>query len=110
MFDKLNSRRTVKEGIDTTNMEFVKLQEYLGQTIKVDGFFFTDGKFGEQVVLVAKGSLVNMPQRAVEQFKKIEADDDMLHATLTGKLGVRVDKMVETKNGTTVAYTLVDLK
>ena len=110
MFDKLNARRTVREGIDTDSMEFVKLQEYLGQTIKADGFFFTDGKFGEQVVVVANGTLVNMPQRAVKQFKAIEENEEMLHATLTGHLGIEVTKMVKTKNGETVSYKLVDLK
>lgn len=109
MFESLNIRRTVKEEIDTTEMDFVKLNEFIGRTVKVDGFFFTDGKFGKQVVIVAEGKLINMPQRAVEQFEKIEANEEMLHAALTDKLGIKIDKMIKTKNGDTVAYTLIDL-
>ena len=42
MFEKFNKQyqNTVKEGIDTDSMEFVKLKEFEGKTIKVDGFFF----------------------------------------------------------------------
>ena len=52
LFDNLNQRSTVKAGIDTTEMDFVKLGEFEGEEIMVDGFFFTDGQYGRQVVVV----------------------------------------------------------
>lgn len=108
MFEKLNRRNTVKDGIDTQAMEFKPLKDFCGTKIKVDGFFFTDGRFGTQVVVVGNGYLINMPKRAVEQFEKISADDRMLDAVLAGKLEIRNIKMLETKNGQTVAYDFYD--
>lgn len=108
MFEKLNRRNTVKDGIDTQAMEFKPLKDFCGTKIKVDGFFFTDGRFGTQVVVVGNGYLINMPKRAVEQFEKISSDDKMLDAVLAGKLELRDIKMLETKNGQTVAYDFCD--
>lgn len=109
MFAELNTyRMTVKEGIDTQNMEFKALKEFCGHDFVVDGFFFSEGKFGKQVVVVGEGYLINMPNRAVEAFEKIEADKNMLQAVLDGHLGIKDIKMVDTKNGTTAAYTFYD--
>lgn len=105
-FEKLNLRRTVKESIDTNEMEFKPLKDYCGQTVKCNGFFFTDGKYGEQVVVVGETTLINMPKRAVEQFKQISADDEAVKAVLDGKLVLTDIKMAETKNGTTTIYKL----
>lgn len=105
-FEKLNLRRTVKEGIDTNEMEFKPLKEFCGQTLACNGFFFTDGKYGEQVVVVGESALINMPKRAVEQFKQIASDDEAVKAVLSGKLVITEIKMAETKNGTTTIYKL----
>ena len=108
MFEKLNRRSTVKEGIDTQEMEFKPLKDFCGAKLKVDGFFFTDGRFGTQVVVVANGYLINMPKRAVEQFEQIAHDDKMLDAVMAGKMEIKNIKMLETKNGQTVAYDFAD--
>ena len=110
MFNELNKfRDTVREGIDTSNMEFKSLKELCGHEIDVDGFFFNDSKFGKQVVVVGEGYLINMPSRAVESFEKIAENEDMLKAVLKGHLGLVDIHMIETKNGTTVAYTFKDI-
>lgn len=110
MFNELNKfRDTVREGIDTSNMEFKSLKEFCGHEIDVDGFFFNDSKFGKQVVVVGEGYLINMPARAVEAFEKIAENEDMLKAVLKGHLGLVDIHMIETKNGTTVAYTFKDI-
>ena len=75
----------------------------------MDGFFFNDSKFGKQVVVVGEGYLINMPSRAVESFEKIAENEDMLKAVLKGHLGLVDIHMIETKNGTTVAYTFKDI-
>ena len=68
LFEKLNRKSTVKEGIDLQSMEFKNIREFEGQTIHVDGFFFTRGTYGEQVVVVGNGYKINMPKKAVEDF------------------------------------------
>ena len=109
MFRELNKYvDTVREGIDTSDMEFRPLKDFCGKRIKVDGFFFTEGKFGKQVVVVGNGFLINMPGRAVETFEDIQNNEDMLKGVLEGHLCIRDIKMVETKNGTTAAYKLDD--
>lgn len=105
MFEKLNkSIKTIKDGIDLKEMDFVKLNKFIGQSISVDGFFFTNGKYGKQVVVVGNGCKVNMPQRAVEQFEMIQDDREMLDAVLAGHL--KITDIYEKSN--TTGYTLAD--
>lgn len=106
MFESLNKKRTIMVGVDTEGMEFKKLKDFLNTDIPVKGFFFTTNKIsGElQVVVVAENCLVNMPRRAVAQFKTIEENPEMLKAVLAGKLTIEVGDMVKTKQGATVQY------
>lgn len=109
MFNELNKyTKTVKDGIDTENMDYIGLKDCCGKTLTVDGFFFTDGNYGKQVVVVANGYLINMPKRAVEQFEEIATNKKMLDAVLDGNLVITEIKMKATKNGTTAIYTLQD--
>lgn len=108
MFNELNNKRTVKDGINTDNMEFKGLKEFIGTTVQVDGFFFTNSKYGKQVVVVGNGCLINMPARAVEVFESIANIPEQLEAVLAGHLALTDIKSVSTKNGTTTAYTLTD--
>lgn len=110
MFNELNNNnRTIKEGIDTRKMNFRPLKDFVGQRINVDGFIFTEGKYGKQVVVVGNGCLINMPARAVEVFETIAHDNVMLKAVLDGKLALTEIEPIETKNGTTTTYTLTDV-
>ena len=84
MFGELNKKSTVKEGIDTSNMEFKKLREFIGSSVNPVGFFITDGKFGEQAVIVTKDCLVNMPSYATETFKNLT--DEQIEAIKDGKM------------------------
>lgn len=111
MFSELNKvRKTVKEGIETRDLEFKKLHEFAGQTIEVDGFFFsTAGDYGKSVAVVGNGYNINMPQRAVEQFEQIANDEKMLQAVLDGKLVIKnIVANVKTPKGKTTAYELAD--
>lgn len=107
-FNRLNKRSTVMAGIDTNNMEFKPLKDFCGKKIECKGFFFTDGKYGKQVVVVGNGYLVNMPSRAVEQFEMIAGDSNALDAVLKGCLVLDDIKMINTRNGNTTAYTLTN--
>lgn len=109
MFAKLNNyKKTVRDGIDTDKMEFKPLKDLCGQHIKVDGFFFTTGKYGKQVVVVGNGVLINMPERCVAQFEDIAADEEMLKAVLEGHLMLDNIAMKTTKNGTTTIFDYAD--
>ena len=90
MFEQFNRVNTVREGIDLGSMEFRKLREFAGQSIHVDGFFFTRSKFGEQVVVVGNGYKINMPGRAVEEFKKMMGSKELLDAILSGHMMIQV--------------------
>lgn len=110
MFDKLNNKRvTVREDINTENMEFKPIKDFVGQTIKVDGFFFTTGgHYGKQVVVVGNGYLINMPKRAVETFEQVANNDDMLNAVLGGHMIITDIKPIKTRNGDSTGYTFKD--
>ena len=111
MFNELNKQftNTVKEGINTDDMEFAPLKDFVGKTIKVDGFFFTKGQYGEQVVVVGNNKKINMPKRATDTFKAIRGNEFMLKAVLDGKLEIINITPVKSKNGAdTIAYELHD--
>ena len=84
MFGELNKKSTVKDGIDTSNMEFKKLREYIGSSVNPVGFFITEGKFGEQAVVVTEECLINMPSYATETFKNLSAEQ--IDAIKEGKM------------------------
>lgn len=105
MFEKLNKYvSTIREGVDLQSMEFCKLEMMAGQTVYVDGFFFMNGDYGKQVVVVGNGYKINMPARAVEQFETIAGDEQMRQAVLNGQL-----KIVDIRKlAKTTGYTLAD--
>lgn len=111
-FEKLNKRRTVAEGLDTNNMEFKPLKEFTGKSLISYGFFFTDGKFGKQIVYVGMETesgemfLVNMPKRAVEQFEQIADNDEAVQAVVNQGLVMTDIREANTRNGMTTLYTL----
>ena len=108
MFEKYNNHtKTIKDGIELDKMPFKPLKDFRNMTLNVDGFFFTQGKYGKQVVVVANGCKINMPARAVEVFEGIQANKDELDAVLNGKLSLGNIKEVSTKNGTTTSYELI---
>ena len=110
MFEDLNkneSIKTVRDGIETDGMKFVPLKDFLGKSIKVDGFFFTKSKYGEQVVVVGEGSLINIPKRYVEQFKAIRDNKEKLEAVLAGKLSLGNITAIDSKNGKTVIFDFI---
>lgn len=106
VFDELNTyaKRTIKEDIDLSTMEFKPLKNFVGNEIAVDGFFFTNGKFGKQIVVVGNGFKINLPSREVEKFERIEQNDEMLNALLNGHL--KLTDIVErnTRNGTSTYF------
>lgn len=108
MFESLNKKRTIREGINTEEMEFKPISEFIGKVVKVDGFFFTEGNYGTQVVVVGNGCKINVPKRYADEFKKIEDDYKMLKAVLEGHLALTNITEIETKQGDTVVFDFAD--
>lgn len=119
MFKELNSTRTIKEGIKLEDLQFRKLKDFIGEDLAVDGFFFTNGDYGKQLVVVARtlgkartiiqgAYKVNMPNRAIDQFEAIKADKDMLKAVLEGHLQITDIQEQKLGRGITTLYTLSD--
>lgn len=109
MFNELNSgKRTIKEGIELKDLQFVKLKEMVGTEIKVDGYFFTEGDYGKQVVVVGNGKKINMPLRAVKLFESIDNNPDLVKGVLEGKCKIVNIKEGETKKGKTILFELAD--
>ena len=119
-FEALNkgSKSTIKEGINTKEMSFVGLKEYVGKEmsfvglkeyvgkeIKPDGFFFTDkGKYGRQVVVVADGVKINIPKRYVETFEGIRDNAEALDDFLSGHVIMTNIRDIDSDNGKTVCF------
>lgn len=108
MFKELNSKRTIREGIELTELPFCKLRDLIGKELHVDGFFFTDGGFGRQVVVVAEGLKVNMPARAVSMFEDIRSNSELLNGVLEGHLKITNIREAKAKKGTAVLFDLED--
>lgn len=119
MFKELNRKTTIKEGIDLEKLDFRKLKDFTGEDLAVDGFFFTHGDYGEQLVVVARtlGKVhaltqgaykVNMPNRAISVFKEIQDNKEMLDAVLNGHLMITGIEERKLNRGVTTVYTLED--
>ena len=108
MFAEYNYKRTVRDGIETDKMDFLPIKNFVGQEILVDGFFFTEGRYGKQVVVVGNGYKINLPSRSTEVFQEIANDSDQLKAVLSGHLKLTNIKMKDTRNGTTTVFDFAD--
>ena len=109
MFDSYNMTETVRPEVDTEQMDFVKLDQFCGGTVKVDGFFFTEGDYGKQVVVVGEGYKINMPGRCVKDFESIMKKPHELAAVLSGHLVLTDIRPKSTKNGDTVIFRYTEV-
>lgn len=110
-FEKFNKKRTVNESINTDELEFMSLKEFIEEDVQIFGFFFTEGEFGTEVVLVSKDALINMPSRAVADFKEMAKDDETVDAIINGELTLHVGDIIKAKKKgrkDTVAFEYMD--
>ena len=112
MFKEMNksSKKTVRDGINTEEMSFKALKEFAGRKIIVDGFFFTEGKYGKQVVVVGNGAKINIPKRYTPEFEAIRDDDAKLSAVLAGKMALTNIHEGDSSNGRTTYFDFDDVE
>lgn len=109
MFERLNTKvQTIRDGVEIGDMQFASLKDFVGDTIKVDGFFFTKGQYGEQVVVVGNNYKINMPARCVEEFKTIKDDEELLDCLLKGHLCLENIRRKATNKGVTYIFEYAD--
>lgn len=107
-FSQFNQRATVKEGINLEDLEFHPLKDYIGGEIIVDGYFFTNGRYGKQVVVVGNDAKINMPKYATAMFERIDDNDEAVNKMLEGGMKLINIEEKTTKNGTTVIFEAAD--
>ena len=116
---RLNTGRkqTVKEGIETSEIEYMSAADYAGTKPKypvhLAGFFLKNGDYGEQVTIIVddpkQGVLgVNIPKRYAELFK--ELSDEEIEAVKAGDLMIsKIETNVKTPKGKTTVIEFADV-
>lgn len=112
LFDDVNgSKSTVMDGVDTSEMEYVKLKDFIGRKVPLKGFFFSNkGKYGKSVVCVSDSVLINMPNWAVSKFEKILNNDAQLEAVVTGRAALdNIQELDTGKGNKTASFDIVEM-
>jgi len=82
--------RVCREGVDSRDFQFTHIKDYIGETIKVNGWFITEstlaGKKVSQPVVIGETSNINFPAWSTDRFKKLAADPEAVKAVLAGEL------------------------
>lgn len=106
LFEQLNQSgaRTIMQGVDLGALPFKSIKEFIGQDIRVQGFFFTEGRFGKQVVVVGNGAKINLPARYVKTFELVQDNPELLQGVLDGKMVLKNVRASNTRNGSTTAF------
>lgn len=113
-FKKFNYQGTavLPQNTDITSLEFKPLKDFIGEDLIVRGYFFTEGKFGLQVVIYTttktypNGVKINMPKRYADDFKKFDEEDKA--AVLSGHCMITNIKEIETKQGKSIGLEFAD--
>ena len=72
---------------------YIKLEEFAehseeGKAYKVRGWYYTKGKYGEQLSLVMDDCIINMPKHLIDTFRSIQTNPVEVQAVNEGKLGI----------------------
>ena len=77
---------TIDWGVDTTDFEYKKCEEFVGTEVHVRGLFITPDKgYGLGAVAITDDCLLNLPQRYVDVVKNVLADDEAVEEIKAGK-------------------------
>lgn len=93
------NKSTINWNIDTKDWKFKKAMELDKNTeYALKGIFFTpDNGYGEGVVIISDGFLVNCPKGFEEQARAIVADPDSVEAIKAGTEKFKVSTYVSKK-------------
>lgn len=117
--DKLNAqgKSTVREGIDTKELEYIKIDELAGMKgikfpVRIIGFFVKDGDYGKNCTLIVDTGKevlgVNVPKRYAEKFEAYDAGE--VEQIKDGALGIGEIKLnFKTPKGVTTMIDFVDM-
>lgn len=105
--EKFEHKVTVNPLINTQEMEFTALEDYVGKKIRVYGFFFNESKFGKQVVVVSTKALINMPKRCVADFESLTEEE--IKAVMDGGMVLTNIKPFTSKQGKTIVFDYDDI-
>lgn len=111
--NKMNTanKSTVAESVDTKKLEYFKAKELIDSDkfpIRLKGFFFQSGEYGESVTCVSDEIGINMPSRYVDVFK--EYSDDEIEDVKQGLLGIASITEFKSKRGKTVSIEFIDME
>lgn len=101
-----NSKGVRMDGLNTEGWAFKKIKDFIGETVPVKGYYITKGKFGDQCVVIGNGVLINMPDRAVDEFTGIFGDESNRSLLKAGKISLKNIKPLDTNSGKTTAYDI----
>ncbi len=106
--EKFEHKVTVNPLINTQDMEFTALEDYIGKKVRVYGFFFNESKYGKQVVVVTTKALINMPKRCVSDFESLTEEE--VKAVMNGEMVLTNLKPFSAKQGDTVTFDYDDIE
>ena len=106
--EKFAHKVTVNAEINTQELDFTALEDYVGQKIRVYGFFFNESKYGKQVVVVTPDALINMPKRCVADFESLS--DEEIESVMNGGMVLANLKPFDSKQGKTVVFDYDDIE
>lgn len=93
LFDRFNAFQRIEWNVDTKGMKFNKLGNLYnhGQTqVNCNGFFFTNGEYGQQVVAIGDTELYNLPKSKVDVVKEMIKEEGIVNAIKNKKLALHI--------------------
>ena len=101
-FNALNNNftSTIKEGVDSREHGYIKLNELVGKTVKICGFYVSDkGNYGKSAVLVCEKANINLPTRYVDTLEAIRNNVEAVKAIKNGECCITNIHEISTKSG-----------
>lgn len=112
---RFNSGNSIFADIDCKDFPFVKLAELHKEAPEavhhVDGFYFHQGQFGEECVIIDAHAAkrVNAPAHMNNAFKQVVEDETAIADIRAGKVGFKVRTYIDSKKIQRCSITFVDL-
>lgn len=111
LFAEMNHKK--KWDIDTEGFEYIKLKDYIevngNEPIVVNGFYINETELGEALTIIADTCFINMPSHAIENFKKLDNDEMIVHINARRlAIGNFEKKYIKKFKNETIYFDLLD--